>query len=214
MVGAAGTRSGAVTLDTAAASWREVYRRLVEIVVPRPIALVSTVDREGRANLAPFSFFTVVSASPPCLAFSPQLSGRTGAAKDTLRNVEATGELVVAVVSEALAERANACAAGLPPGVSEFEHSGLTPAPALRVRPGLVAESPVNLECELVEIRRYGDGPGAGNLVVARIVLIHMDPGLLDAEGRIQVDALRPVGRMGGSLWVRARDTFVLPRPE
>ncbi len=214
MVRAAGTRPEALTIDTAAASWRDVYRRLVEIVVPRPIALVSTVDREGRANLAPFSFFTVVSANPPCLAFSPQLSGRTGAAKDTLLNVEATGELVVAAVGEALAARVNACSAGLAHGVSEFEHSGLTSAPARRVRPGLVAESPVNMECELVEIRRYGDGPGAGNLVVARIVLIHVDPAVLDGEGRIRVEALRPVGRMGGSLWVRAVDTFALPRPD
>ena len=214
MVEAVGARPVAVTLDAGAGPWRDVYRRLVEIVVPRPIALVSTVDPDGRPNVAPFSFFTVVSANPPCLAFAPQLSGRTGAAKDTLRNVEATGELVVAVVDESIAGRVNACSASLPYGASEFAHSGLTPAAAARVRPHLVAESKVNMECELVEVRRYGDGPGAGCLVVARIVLIHVDPGVLDGDGRVRVEALRPVGRMGGSLWVRAVDTFPLPRPD
>ena len=214
MVNGDGTWSDAVLVDPILVPWRELYRRLVEIVVPRPIALVSTVSAAGRPNLAPFSFFTVVSANPPYLAFAPQLSGRTGVAKDTLRNVEDTGELVIAAVDESIAGQVNACAAPLPYGASEFEHAGLTPAPASRVRAHLVAESKVNMECELVEIRRYGDGPGAGSLVVARIVLVHVAPGLVDEHGGIRPEALRPVGRMGGSMWVRALDTFSLERPE
>lgn len=202
------------TLDPAVLPWPEVYRRLVEVVVPRAIALVSTVDTEGRPNLAPFSFFTVVSANPPYLAFAPQRVGRTGEKKDTLRNVEATRQFVVAVVTEAIAARVNACAARLAPGESEFLHSGLTPAPARLVRPPLVAESPVNMECELVEIRTYGEAGGAGSLVVGCVRFLHLDGAVLDPDGKVRPDALAAVGRMGGDDWVRTRDRFALPRPE
>ena len=201
-------------IDVAAADWREVYRRLVEIVVPRPIALVASVDTDGNPNLAPFSFFTVVSANPPHVAFAPLLSGRTGAKKDTLRNVEAVGEFVVGVVTEALAERVNAASAALPHGVSEFAHAGLTPRPAELVRAPLIAESPVNLECRLAEIRRYGEGGGSGSLVVGRVVLVHVAAGVRSADGRIDPDLLRAVGRMGGEEWVRTRDRLTLRRPE
>jgi flavin reductase (DIM6/NTAB) family NADH-FMN oxidoreductase RutF len=202
-----------LTIDTADTPWVEVYRRLVEIVVPRPIALASTVDAEGRTNLAPFSFFNAVSANPPLIVFSPALAGRTGAKKDTLCNIEEVGQFVVATVTEEIADRVNACAAALPRGESEFAHSGLTPVPAVRVAASLVAESPVNMECELVEIHRYGSEGGAGNLIVGRIVLLHLDPAVLDEEGRVLSDRLRAVGRMGGTDWVRTRDTFAMPRP-
>jgi len=205
---------GTTTIDATTAPWPDVYRRLVEIVVPRPIALVSSVDPEGRPNLAPFSFYTVVSANPPFLAFSPARSGRTGEQKDTLLNVEATRQFVVGVVTEAVAEQVNRASARLPRGVSEFAHVGLTPVPAQRVRAPLIAESPVNMECELHEIRSYGDGPGGGNLVVGRIVALHIAPEVLDAEGRVPPDRLRAVGRMGGELWVDTRGTFRMPRPE
>jgi flavin reductase (DIM6/NTAB) family NADH-FMN oxidoreductase RutF len=202
------------TIDAETRPWTDVYRRLVEIVVPRPIALVSTVDEQGRPNLAPFSFYTVVSANPPYLAFSPSRSGRTGEQKDTLLNIEATRQFVVGAVTEALATQVNAASARFPRGVSEFAQVGLTPAPAQRVKAPLIAESPVNMECELVEIRSYGDGPGAGNLVVGRIVLLHLDPGLLDAQGHVLPERLRAVGRMGGELWVDTHGTFPMPRPE
>ncbi len=201
-----------VTIGPDPASWQDLYRRLVEVVVPRPIALVASVDEEGRANLAPFSFFTVVSANPPCLAFAPVRSGRTGTLKDTLLNVRATGEFVVSVVTEEIAAKVNAAAAVLPRGESEFEHAGLTPAPASKVAAPLVAESPVNLECRLLEVRTYGEGPGAGSLVVGEIVAAHLHPRLLDGQGRVTPERLRAVGRMGGDLWVRTADTFSLSR--
>ena len=202
------------TIDAAATPWTEVYRRLVEIVVPRPIALVSSVDAEGRPNLAPFSFYTVVSANPPYLAFSPSRSGRTGEQKDTLVNIEGTRGFVVGVVTEAIAAKVNAASANLPRGVSEFHHTGLTPLPAQRVKAPLIAESPVNMECELVEIRTYGERPGAGNLVVGKIVLLHLDANLLDPRGHVLPEHLRAVGRMGGDLWVNTHGTFPMPRPE
>ncbi len=206
-------RHGTTALDPADHGWVDVYRRLVEVVVPRPIALVSTVDRQGRENLAPFSFFNVVSANPPYLAFAPQRSGRTGAKKDTLRNIEEVPEFVVSVVTEAIAEQVNRCAAMLPRGTSEFSVSGLTSIPAARVRPPLVAESPVNMECEVVDVHTYGEEGGAGNLVVGRLLLMHLADALRDDDGAVPPDRLRAVGRMGGPLWVRTRDTFPLPRP-
>lgn len=201
-------------IDVATTDWREVYRRLVEIVVPRPIALVASVDAGGRPNLAPFSFFTVVSANPPHVAFAPLRSGRTGAKKDTLRNVEAVGEFVVGVVTETIAERVNAASAALPHGVSEFEHAGLTARPAELVRAPLIAESPVNLECRLAEIRSYGEGGGAGSLIVGRVLLVHVADGVRTPDGRIDPDLLRAVGRMGGEEWVRTRDRLTMRRPE
>ena len=204
---------GPVVIEAAGTPWQELYRRVVDFVVPRPIALVATVDGNGVANVAPFSFFTVVSANPPCLAFAPLRSGRTGALKDTLLNVQATGAFVVAVVTEELAERVNAASAALPRGESEFAHAGLTPSPASRVPAPLVAESPVNVECRLVEVRTYGEGPGAGSLIVGEMVAVHLSPELLDERGHIVAGRLRAVGRMGGELWVRTGDTFALPRP-
>jgi len=203
-----------VTIDPETTSWIEVYRRMTEIVIPRPIALVSTVDAQGRPNLAPFSFYTVVSSNPPHIAFAPHLSGRTGQKKDTLRNIEATGEFVIASATERLTEQVNACAALLPPEDSEFAHSGLTPEPAETVTPFLVKESPINLECKLVEIRVYGDQGGAGHLVVGKITRIHLDPTILNEEGQIRSETLQAVGRMGTDLWVKTRETFPMPRPE
>jgi flavin reductase (DIM6/NTAB) family NADH-FMN oxidoreductase RutF len=202
------------TIDPSTTSWVDGYRRLTEVVIPRPIALVATVDPQGVANLAPFSFFTVVSSNPPFIAFAPHRAGRSGSKKDTLRNVEQVGEFTVSVVTEEIAEQANLCAAPLPYGDSEFDHSGLTPLAAERVKPPLVAESPVGLECAVEEIRSYGEAGGAGSLVVGRVVLIHVDPALRDpADGRVLPERLRAVGRMGGSLWCRTLDTFELERP-
>jgi len=201
------------TIDTAVTPWVDVYRRLTDVVIPRPIALVATVDPDGVANLAPFSFFTVVSSNPPFIAFAPHRAGRTGTKKDTLRNLELVGEFTVSVVTEEIAERVNACAAPLPYGDSEFVHSGLTPMPAERVKAPLVAESPVGLECTVEEIRTYGEEGGGGSLVVGRVVLMHLDRAVRDADGRVLPERLRAVGRMGGSLWCRTRDTFPLERP-
>ncbi len=202
------------SIDTASTEWVDSYRRLTEVVIPRPIALVATVDPAGVTNLAPFSFFTVVSSDPPFLAFAPQRAGRSGSKKDTLRNIEQVGEFTVSVVTEEIAEQVNRCAAPLPYGESEFEHAGLTPMAAERVRAPLVAESPVGLECTLEEIRTYGASGGAGSLVVGRVVLMHLDPELRDAaDGRVLPERLRAVGRMGGSLWCRTLDTFSLERP-
>lgn len=202
------------TLVISETPWREAYSRLTEIVTPRPIALVSSLDPEFGPNLAPFSFFTIVSSNPLYIAFSPQISGRDGKKKDTLLNIERHPEFVVATVTEAIAERVNAASTPLPHGESEFAYTGLTPVPAQRVKAFCVAESPINMECSLVDIHRYGSEGGAGNLIVGRIELIHIDESVLDPAGHVDPALLQTVARMGGSDWCRSRDRFAYPRPD
>jgi flavin reductase (DIM6/NTAB) family NADH-FMN oxidoreductase RutF len=203
-----------LTLDTSQVAWQDVYRRLTEIIQPRPIALASTLNAEGQPNLAPFSFYTLISCNPPYLAFSPQLAGRTGQKKDTLRNLEVHPQFVVATVTEAIAEKVNQASAPLPYGESEFSYAGLTPVPAERIRGNCVLESPINMECELVEIRTYGTEGGAGNLVVGKILLIHIAESVLNQAGAIDPALLKAVGRMGGEDWCRTSDRFAFPRPD
>jgi len=185
------------------------YRLLISAVVPRPIALVSTVDERGVENVAPFSMFMGASSDPPMLALS--IASRRGVEKDTARNIKATGEFVVNVVDEDLAERMNLTSADLPPGESEFEYASLTPEPSLRVRSPRVAEAPVSMECVLVESIRIGRSPN--DLVIGEVVMFHVDDALLDA-GTIDVDRLRPVGRLGEFLYCRVRDVFEMKRPK
>src|ERR1035437_10741701 len=149
---------------------RQIYKLMTGIIVPRPVALVSTVSREGVANLAPFSFFCGVCAVPPAVLFCPALrdgaSAEAGERKDTLRNVEETGEFVINVVSEAIAAAANASSAEVPPEVDEFPLSGLTPVASEAVRPARVAESPAQMECRLLQVIYNNRGPGGGVVVL------------------------------------------------
>ena len=192
--------------------WRDVYALATSFIVPRPIALVSTLSADGIANLAPFSFYNMVSANPPVVMFVPALR-RGGDGKDSLHNVEATGEFVVATVSEEIVERMNKCAFDYPPEVDEFVKSGFTPTPASVVTPALVAESPANLECRLIEVRRFGDQPGAGCVVFGQVVAMHVDDAVLADDGLADPAKLRAVGRLGRSSYCTSTNTFDLPRP-
>lgn len=202
-----------VDISTTQLSWIEVYHLCIGFVNPRPIALVSTVSPEGQPNLAPFSFFNMVSGKPPVLMFCPALR-RTGQPKDTLRNVRATGEFVVATVTEAIVEQAVRAGADLPPEQSEWEFSGLTPLPASRVRPALVMESPVNIECRLRQIIELGTGPGGGNLVLGDIVALHIADWILGPDGRVDPHKLRTVGRLGGEWYCTVTEPYELTIPE
>jgi len=196
---------------------RQIYKLMTGLIVPRPIALVSTVNRAGAANLAPFSFFCGVGSNPPTVLFCPTLregaSAETGEGKDTLRNVEATGEFVVSVVSEAIAAAANASSAEVPPEVDEFILSGLTPIPSEVVRPARVAESPAQMECKLLQIIYTGHAPSSGVIVLGEVVRFHVREELVD-NFRVDPDGLDAVGRMGGNYWVRTRDKIELARPK
>src|SRR5215470_13794638 len=141
-----------VIINPSGHDYRDIYKLMVGVIVPRPIAFVSTISADGIRNLAPFSFFTGISANPPVICFSPMIRGSDGARKDTLRNIEVTKEFVVNVVSEGFAEKMNICSAEFPPEVDEFEMSGLTPVPSDLVKPPRVKESCINLECRLVQI--------------------------------------------------------------
>ena len=194
-------------------TWQDVYRLAITFVQPRPIALVSTVSPDGTPNLAPFSFYNMVSANPPVVMFAP-LNRRDGSAKDSLRNAEATGQFVIATVTEDIADRMNQCSYDYPSDVDEFAKSGLSPRPASFVKPALVAESPVNLECTLEDVKRFGHGPGAGNVVFGRVVAVHVDDDVLAEDGLVDPAKLKAIGRMGRSTYTGTVPNFELPRPE
>ena len=188
-----------------------MYKLLISSVVPRPIAWVSSVDAAGVRNLAPFSYFMAITDDPPTIAFSSSFRGAgTDGKKDTLRNIEDTGEFVVNVVDDALAAQMNLTSGEYPPEVDEFEVAGLAVAPAARVQPPRVAEAPIAMECRLDRIVPVG----RAKLVLGRIVYVHVRDGLYDAAtGRLDMHRLRPVGRLAGNLYTHVHDIFEMKRP-
>jgi len=201
-----------VLIDVASANYLDVYHLLVGIVTPRPIAWVTTIDPEGRVNLAPFSFFNAFGANPPVVAFSPTLR-RDGSKKDTLRNVDATGEFVLNAAVESLAEKMNLCSKELPYGQSEAELAGLTLVPSVKVKPPRVAETPITMECKLLQIVSIGKGPIAGNLIIGEVLVIHIEDTVLDDIGRIDPRKLQSIARLGGDFYCRTTDLFEMKRP-
>lgn len=200
-------------LDPSTMDQREVYKLLIGCVVPRPIAWVSTVDLEGRRNLAPFSFFNAVGSNPPALTVSiNHAASRSSGKKDTLANILVTGELVVNLVTEATAAAMNETATDYPEGFDEFAMAGLTPAPSRAVRPPRVGESPVSFECTLHTALPIGEGPGSSTLVVAVIRHIAISDAVIGERNHIKLDRLKPVARLAGSSYAYVRETFELIR--
>lgn len=191
---------------------RQALHALINgLVYPRPIAWVSTVSTEGRPNLAPFSFFNAFSFFPPTVALGP--GSRKGVNKDTLRNIRETGEFTISVVTEELAELANATSAEFPPDINEWEAFGIAGADCEMVRPKRVAASPAAFECRLLQIIDLGTAETPTNsLVVGRVVRIHVDESIMSG-GAPNSDALKLVGRMGGSEWCKTDAKFNLKRP-
>jgi len=188
-----------------------IYKLLIGSIVPRPIAFVSTMGADGIYNLAPFSFFTAVSANPPAIAFAPVLS-LDGKRKDTLNNAERIGEFVVNVVSEDIVRQMNETSAEFPPEIDEFEVSGLTPIPSDLVAVPRVKESHIAMEYKLRQIVEMSSLPMGGSLVIGEVVRFHVDDAYFD-DYRIDVDKLRPIGRMAGFSYTRTTDRFELVRP-
>jgi flavin reductase (DIM6/NTAB) family NADH-FMN oxidoreductase RutF len=197
----------------------ELYSILINAVVPRPIAWVSTVSASGQINLAPFSFFNAVCTDPPLLAFAPglrrpkQSKEEQGVAKDTLRNVRETQEFVVNVVTYELREAMNLSSGDYDASVNEFDLAGLTAEPSKMVRPPRVAESPVSFECKLHQILDFSPAPTSGSLVIGEIVSIHVDDAHMK-EGKLDRDSLDMIGRMGGMQYTRTTQRFEMVRPK
>ncbi len=190
-------------IDPARLEGREPYFLITSLVVPRPIAWVSSVSSKGVLNVAPHSYFNVISSNPWIVHFTS-----TGE-KDTLRNVRATGEFVVNVVTRELVEEMNFTSADFPPEESEFEWARLEPAPSTRVAPPRVARARVAFECRVNEVVSNGNG----HMVFGDVLLAHADEALF-VDGRADPHLLRPVGRLGGALYTDASgDVFRLPRP-
>lgn len=203
-------------LDPAHVEQRERYRLLIGCIVPRPIAFVSTIAPDGRPNLAPFSFFNGVGSDPMTLLFCPS-NKPDGSEKDTLRNCKpvaegGTGEFVVHAAIEGYAREIAGAAEPLPYGESELELVGLATVPSTRVKPPRLAKSPWAFECETVQVVRTNPGvASAGNVVIGRVVHVHVDDALLDARRGIDPAKLAAIGRMGGLGYCRTRERFELP---
>ncbi len=193
----------------------DVYALLVGCVVPRPIALVSSLSTSGIANLAPFSFFNAGGAHPPSLVFSPVTSG-AGRDKDTLHNVRATGEYVVHIAPWGLREAMNQTSADYAPEIDEFEAAGFTKAPSVKVKPWRAAECPIAMECRLFRIVEHGEGNFRANYVIGEVVYFHIAESLLVGPGlRVDSAAIDAIGRLGGPNYthVTRESVFGLPRP-
>lgn len=204
-----------ITLDPKELSVPKMHRYLLGAIGPRPIAFAATVDKDGNHNLAPFSFFNVFSANPPIMIFSPARSGRTNETKDTYNNVKEVPEAVINVVNYDIVHQMSLASSPFDPKVDEFTKAGFTALDSDLVKPRRVAESPVQFECKVIEVKELGDQGGAGNLVICEVVKFHVDEAVLDAEGMIDQHKIDLVSRMGGNWYCRADNNsmFEITKP-
>ncbi|WP_289061819.1 flavin reductase family protein [uncultured Zobellia sp.] len=197
-----------------AVSTAQLHGYLLGAVGPRPIAFASTVDEKGHPNLSPFSFFNVFSANPPVLIFSPARRVRDNTTKHTLQNVLLTMEVVVNIVNYDMVQQMSLSSTEYGKDVNEFEKAGLTMVPSDVVKPYRVAESPVQFECKVTKVEALGREGGAGNLIFAEVVKVHIDPDVLDENGAIDQRKIDQVARMGGNWYSRANlGLFEVPKP-
>lgn len=193
---------------------RERHHWLAPLIAPRPIAFVSTLSASGVGNLAPFSFFAMGGQAPQSVAICP-IADRNGHPKDTLRNIQETGEFVINIVSREMAERVNLASAPFPFAVDEFDVTGFTRAASRVVKPPRVVEAPASLECRLFEAIAHGDGPHHGTWVIAEVLHLHVRDELLAADGYPDTAKVHPTARMGRAEWAHITPdvTFTLERP-
>jgi len=202
------------TLDPAASDNATVYGILAGAVSPRPIAFASTLDAQGKPNLAPYSFFNVFSSNPPIVVFSPVRRGRDNTTKHTLDNILETKEVVINIVNYAMVQQMSLASTEYDAGVDEFIKAGFTKVESEAVKPFRVKESPVQLECKVKEVVAMGDDGGAGNLVICEVLRMHLHEEILDEAGRIDDHKIDLVARMGGNWYTRAIDgMFEVPKP-
>jgi len=203
------------SLDPVQLDTKEVHKILLSSVAPRPIALASTIDSKGNVNLSPFSYFNVFSSNPPILIFSPSRRVRDNTTKHTLENAIETKEVVINLVNYSIVEQMSQSSREYDRGVNEFVETGLTEVPSLKVKPPRVLESPISFECKVDNIVSLGESGGAGQLIIAKVIQIHIDRDYLDAEGNIDSEKLDLVARMGGDWYTKANkeSMFKIPKP-
>jgi len=191
-----------------------LHQYLLGAIAPRPIAFASTIDSEGRPNLAPFSFFNIFSSNPPIAIFSSARRGRDNTTKHTFENVKQVRECVINIVNYELAQQASLASTEYAEGISEFVKAGLTPIASEKIRPFRVKESPVQLECVVKDIIELGNSGGAGNLIVCEVVMVHVSEDVLDGDKKIAPEKIDLVARMGGSWYTRAsKGLFQIKQP-
>jgi len=199
------------TLDPETLEQPELHRCLLAAIAPRPICLASSINTQGEINLSPFSYFNIFSSNPPIVIFSPARRGTDNQTKHTLENAKEIPEIVVNVVNHAMVEQTSLSSIAFDKGVNEFEKSGLTPVESQIVKPPRVGEAPISLECLVEQILPLGEGPGAGNLIICRVILIHLQNEFLDEKGQLDSHRLDLVGRMGHQWYVRASGEALFP---
>ncbi len=197
------------SIDPTKIATKDLHQYILAAVAPRPIAFASTISTDGTPNLAPYSFFNAFSSNPPILIFSSNRRVANNTTKDTLKNVEDTGEVVINVVSHNISRQMALASIEYGPEVDEFVKAGFTPLPSERVKPFRVAESPVQMECVVDKILPLGDDGGAGNLIFCKIVMMHIAESILSDKGRIDPDKIDLMGRMGRFYYVRASGAAV-----
>ena len=203
------------TIDPTTISQQELHGYLLSAVAPRPICFASTIDKDGNVNLSPFSYFNLFSVNPPIMVFSPSRRGRDNTTKHTLDNVLEVKETVINIVNYDMVEQMSLSSTEYEHGVNEFEKAGFTQVPSDKVKPPRVGEAPVAFECVVEQVISLGDEGGAGNLVLAKVVKIHINETFLDAEGKLDTPKLDLVARMGGNWYCRANGDalFEIPKP-
>ena len=198
-----------LTIEPGKIPTKDLHQFILGAVAPRPIAFASTISKDGQPNLAPYSFFNAFSSNPPILIFSSNRRVANNTTKDTLRNVEETGEVVINVVSHSFVRQMALSSVEYGAEINEFEKAGFTPLASDLVKPFRVAESPVQMECVVDQILPLGEDGGAGNLIICRIVRMHIAEAVLTDKGRIDPDKIDLMGRMGRFYYVRASGAAV-----
>ncbi|MGE3609018.1 MAG: flavin reductase family protein [Bacteriovoracaceae bacterium] len=192
-------------------AFQDNYKYLIGSIVPRPIAVVSTRNIDGTNNLAPFSFFTAVSAKPMIIAFCPLIRSSDGEFKDTVKNILREKEFVLNFCTEDNYEKVNLASTELPYGEDEFKFSGLTPIDSQLVKAKRLQESPIQFECIFRDMLCYGKEAGAGSLITGEVKLVHVDEKIM-IDGKISSDLLKAVGRGAGNDWFKTDSKFELAR--
>lgn len=200
-------------IKCAEANTDDIYKILIGSIVPRPIAWVSSRSADGVDNLAPFSFFNAFGADPPMIGFAPgwkEIQGENRIPKDTMRNIEQTGEFVVNIVSKSLAEQMNQTSAPYAADVDEFQRAQLAKEPSNLVAPPAVRDALVNYECKLIQLFQHGNN----NLVIGEVIGMRISDAIINERHHIDAAALDAVGRLGGNWYATTRDRFEIRRPK